>query len=281
MKTVITVGLIIILFLTVILIIEVRFLNQGQYLNPEQKSLSIRIKEFLRALKDKDATRIYALFNNTFQREVNQTRVEEALTDWYNQRKIKRMKLGPINIFGLGGHISTWFTFHNSSEMGFIYQYWVKTDNGWKLLWLSNFLNQSFLYGVSDTIVPKRIIPLMIKTITEEPGLSRVFPKMELGDRIAFLKNPLGFFYRVNSLKTRVFWISKEDVLKHARPLKINAVFNIALIRVIENIAIVSLDIIPIKSAVPPSGLTRTRGIQLFFKQTATDWEFAGYGVKW
>lgn len=240
---------------------------------------------FINALAQKDGVRIYRMFNSTFQSEVPMSKLQAAIDRWYGDNSFKGVRFGAVNIFGLSGHITSWVSFQNSFTPKFISQYWIKTDQGWRLMWLSGILNhRDFNYGERDTIAQKEIMQLMLVQAIDDFGTEIIFPEVELSNNLAILIHPDRMrLYRtkIGNFKNRIFWLTQNELEEGYRSLKINTYFDFGMVRVMDEIAIGALDIVPIPSAVPRPKFKRRHSVSMFFKKEAGEWAFAGYGSKW
>jgi hypothetical protein len=237
---------------------------------------------FLNALASKDGKRIHQMFNTAFQREISQEKLQEAIDRWYSGQSYKSVKTGFIHTVGLSGHITTWISFRNSPIPKFVYQYWIKTDSGWKLMWLTGILNhQDFVYGDYDTTAQQTIKQLMLEEAISDIGTEKIFPEVKLNNSVTVLRRPDRNSAKIKLPKNQVFWLTQDEIKKNYQRLGINTYFDFGMVRVMDGIALGALDIVPIFSAVPPPKIHRRRSVSMFFKKEAGDWVFAGYGSKW
>jgi hypothetical protein len=282
--------IIIALLVTLILALVIFFIAQQNIKNTASNLGSTPAKaellklgiDFINALARKDGLVIHRMFNSTFQREIPPQKLQAAIDRWYAGRSFKKVKFGRVNIFGLSGHITSWVLFQNSNVPAFIYQYWIKTDRGWRLMWLTGILNhKEFIYGVSDTIAQKEIVQLMLEKAVSNLGLEKIFPQVDLAYNIAIIHRSGQGDVKINLPHNRIFWLTKEELHSKYNRLKINTYLEFGMVRVMDNIALGALDIIPITSALPPPEIKRRRSISMFFQKENDKWVFAGYGSMW
>ena len=238
--------------------------------------------KFVNSLARKDGSYIYRMFNSTFQREISLDRLDGAIEQWYGARSYRGVKFGTVNIVGRSGHITCWISFKDTPDSKFVYQYWIKSDSGWKLMWLSGILNyKDFTYGNSDTIAQHEVMQGMFKQAISDSGLKVIFPGFELTKTMVILYRPERNFTEIKLPKQKVLWLTEDEIKSKYRRLGINAYFDFGMIRVMDDIAIGALDIVSIPRTNQLSKTPRRRSISMFFKKVTGEWVFAGYGNKW
>jgi len=254
--------------------------------------------KFVNALAHKDGAGIYRMFNSTFQKEIGLEQFEGAIERWYGSNSYRSVKFGTVNIMGLSGHITSWISFKDTPESKFVYQYWIKSDGGWKLMWLSGILNyKDFSYGDWDTVAQHAVMQGMFEQAVTDSGLKALFQEFELTKNMVILSRPNCNFCKINLPKHKVLWLTEEEIKSKHHQYGINAYFDFGMIRVMDDIAIGALDIVTIPHAnqasariesprrkvdfIGGSKTTRRRSISMFFKKVAGKWIFAGYGSKW
>jgi len=247
--------------------------------DPELSKYGVK---FLKALSRKDGNQIHQMFNATFKKEISQEKVQTAIDRWYEGRTYKNVRTGIVRKVGLAGLITTWISFRNTVGEKFVYQYWLKKNNGWELMWLSGILNhRDFMYGVSDTSAVKKLMQLMMETAVSDSGIEDLFPQIDLVNTLVVLKHPGQNFANINLPKNQFFWLTADELKHNYKRLGINTFFDFGVIRVMDDIALGAIDIVPIDSAIPCPKITRRRSIEMFFKKIENKWVFAGYGSKW
>jgi hypothetical protein len=242
---------------------------------------------FINALARKDGSSIYHMFNSTFQREISPDQLDAAIERWYGSHLYRGVKFGTVNIVGLSGHITSWISFKDIPDTKFIYQYWIKSDSGWKLMWLSGILNyKDFNYGDWDTVAQHKVMQAMFEQALTDSGLKALFPEFELTKTMVILYRPERNFTEIKLPNQKVLWLTEEEIKNKFRHYGINAYFDFGMIRVMDDIAIGALDIVSITSRKQQGTslkalLNRRRSISMFFKKETGKWVFAGYGSKW
>ncbi len=281
MRVLIAVVVGVILALAIFLIVRSNIQGSVPGVSPERNELAKHGYSFLKALAQKDIAKIYRMFNIAFQKEISQEKLEKAINHWFSNDKYKTAKVGTVNISGLSGQITTWISFRKSSEPKFVYQYWINTNSGWRLMWLSGILNhRDFIYGDSDTTAQKEIMQLMIEQAAA--GLvEEIFPGLEIDEVIIVLKQLKRKYAKIILPENRVFWLTEDEIEKRYARFGIDTYFEFGMIRVLDGVAIGALDIVPILSAEPPPKITRRRSIEMFFKKINNEWVFVDYGSKW
>lgn len=191
---------------------------------------------------------------------------------------------------GLSGHITSWISFKDTPDSKFIYQYWIKSDSGWKLMWLSGILNyKDFNYGDWDTLAQHEVMQGMFEQAVSDSGLKALFQEFELTKNMVILYRPGCNCTKINLPEQKVLWLTEEEIKSKHHQYGINAYFEFGMIRVMDDIAIGALDIVSITSHKANQShvtgvkalLNRRRSISMFFKKVAGEWIFAGYGSKW
>ncbi|MEO0114223.1 MAG: hypothetical protein ABIK93_01955 [candidate division WOR-3 bacterium] len=280
--------IIIALIISLILAVAIFFIAQSNLKSPKSAPIQAKSEllkfgiEFINALAQKDGGRIYRMFNSTFQKEIPLSQLQSAIDRWYEGKSFRGVKFGRVNIFGLSGHITSWVLLKGSKVPKFIYQYWIKTKQGWRLMWLTGILNhRDFVYGVSDTLAQQEIVGLMVEKAVSNLGFEDIFSGVDFTYNIAILHRPGQSDVKINLPHNRVLWLTEEELHSKYNQLKINTYLEFGMVRVMDNIALGALDIIPIPQARPRPEIKRRRSISMFFQKENGRWQFAGYGSKW
>ncbi len=238
-------------------------------------------KKFNAFLKKGDAKSIYDLFNETFKREIPFEKFALSFNHWIADKKGKRVETRFINITGLFGQVSTWI-WEDKRRYHYLFHNWIKTDSGWRLQWLSKILNEDFDYGRRDTVLGKELLKLAVEKAISLNGFKEKFPHFVIPRNIVFLKKGRPEEGSLSFPKFRVLWLTLEEIRKKHRLLSIPVYFDFGAIRIIDNIATVYLDIIPIQSEkIEKRYRRRIRGLQFQFKRENGRWNFISYGAKW
>lgn len=246
--------------------------------NKERSLLLHEKTRLVKALEKNDISAIYSIFNATFRAEVDSQEFSSYLTTWLKGRKVKKVKLQKVMVFGRGGHITSWVSFNNN-EKTFLYQSWIKTKNGWKLLWLTRILPSNLNYGATHKSEIFKIQQYSLEKLIVENEISQItgdltVPKTILIKRIE--NSPKHNFRLVNRT---VHELTNDEIKRTAK--KYGALFYLEFgsSRIIEDIATCYVDIHPLHKNIPH--LHRIRGRQLYFVRENNQWVFDSYGTKW
>ncbi len=235
-------------------------------------------RKLIKGLKENNDSLVYALFNATFIKENNYDSFVSVLTQWRGGRKIKKIKIQKLSVLGRGGHITSWVTFDNR-EQKFLYQSWIKSKTGWKILWLSKLLPQTFAYGIDDGEEIKQIKLLALKELIPRQGIKRIIVEHPIPETIiiATAKGTPKLYPRLPNYVIREW--TPEEIKRYY--FKTGALFflEFATIRILDDIATCYVDIKPLYRQIPR--LTRNRGLQLYFIKENNTWYFDSYGSKW
>jgi hypothetical protein len=232
-------------------------------------------------LKKGSGKGIYTLFNVAFQKEIPEERFILAFTNWLNGKKTKRIETKFIYPTGIIASVSTWL-WQDKDNYQYLYSNWIKTDSGWKLLWLSPVLNQDFDYARGEVEERKEILSLAIEKVLSEDNLVRNFRQNQVPRALIILKKGRpeeDIIPRKSSIP--ILWLTKAEIEKKSQYLSFPFYLDFAAIRIIENLATIYLDLIPIPNGDNPKR-SRLRGLQFQFQKNREGvWEFISYGAKW
>ncbi len=233
--------------------------------------------QFTSSCKRKDAKGIYRLFNPTFKKEISEEEFKNYFEDWLRGKRMKRVETKFVHITGLTAQVSTWI-WEDQRNYQYLFANWIKTDSGWRLFWLSPILPDELRYGDGEIKERKDLLLLAIERALEFGGFKEKFPQFTLPKKIIFLKK--GRPEEGISLTkkgNKIFWLTGEEIEREKEPPPYY--FDFGAIRILDNIATVYLDIIPIKGE--EKFAFRQRGLQFQFKKTNRTWQFVGYGAQW
>ncbi|MCX7785959.1 MAG: hypothetical protein N2201_07070 [candidate division WOR-3 bacterium] len=244
----------------------------------EQSLLHKEVRKLLKGLKDNKDSLVYSLFDSAFIKANNLDSFISVLHQWRNGRKIKKIKIQKLTILGRGGHITSWVTFDNREKV-FLYQSWIKTKTGWKILWLSKLLPQSFAYAENDSNEIKKIKLLALEQLITRQGIRRVIGENPIPETliIALAQNSKKLHLRLQGYTIREW--THNEIRKNY--FKTGALFflEFATIRILNDIATCYVDIKPLYLRIPR--LSRNRGLQLYFIKENNSWQFDSYGSRW
>ncbi|MEO0116423.1 MAG: hypothetical protein ABIK97_02640 [candidate division WOR-3 bacterium] len=256
------------------------FYLKRNYPDKESWTLFQSAERLKSLLKKKNVKGIYNLFNPTFQREISEERFTTTLAEWLKGKKMRKVETKFTNITGFTGQVSTW-VWEDKKNYLYLFTSWIKTDSGWRLLWLTPILSQDFEYGRGEVSERRRLLGLAIKEAFSKEGFGDLFLKLNLPRQLVFIKKgrpeekPL-----LDKSPLPILWLTLDEIKKKSQYLPIPFYFDFGAIRIIDNLATVYLDIIPIKNGENQS-LRQPRGLQFQFRRKEGDWEFAGYGSRW
>lgn len=242
--------------------------------------LETRAQAFTRALTAGDSRTIFNMFVPQFQEEIGFERFDSALSAWYAGRRIVRARSLVVNITGLGGHVSTWPFFAGRRNYSYLYQSWLFTDQGWKLIWLSRVLNQSHQYGQSDTMEMGNVVEAALTYLCTPAGLNELRRGLRLPDTVVVVWRlpkkgaPL-------RLPGRSAVILMPDQLRQGRKIPdVPLYFEIAAVRILGNLATCAVDLV-LSPPDEPGRPRRSLGIQLYLEKKAGNWQIHSRGRKW
>lgn len=247
-------------------------------ISKEQQVLLNEVIKMQHALKNSNDTLLFNIFNPTFIREVNIQKFKSALNKWRNGRKVKRIKIQRFMIFGRGGHVTSWITF-DSKEKVFLYQSWINTSAGWKLMWLTKVLPHNLSYGTRDEKQIQKLKQLTLQELIVNRNITRINRDLPIPETLVVVL-PKGTKKSIFRIPGHVIKQLPREEIK-ANVLKLHAYYYLefATIRILDDIATSYIDIYPLYANVP--GLNRVRGLQLFFIRKNNQWEFDHQGTKW
>lgn len=266
---------------SILCVIQIRrlliFANRFK-MSDEQKELLTEAQKMHLALRQGNDSILYDFFNNTFKQEIDIDRFKLALNEWRNNRKVTKVKVQQVKVYSLGGHITSWVTFNNKEKF-FLFQSWIKTNDGWKLMWLTKILPQTFSYGMSDEIQIQRLKQLTLIELIDKQLLKQIHPDLPIQETLVVVL-PLGMKKSHFRIPNHVIkQLLKTEITENIRNLHAYYYLEFAAIRVLDNIATAYVDIYPLYQNVP--GLRRVRGLQLYFVRDNGQWKFLHLGTKW
>ncbi|MBS4014874.1 MAG: hypothetical protein KGZ86_00315 [Candidatus Latescibacteria bacterium] len=241
--------------------------------------LAIEVKKLNNAFKANDIKAIYELFNSSFKDETSFEEFREAFSAWLNQRRYVGMNIQNMRVVGRIGHVTCMLRFANKQQ-SFLYQSWIKTAQGWKIVWLNRLLpNEMLRYGDSQKYDVQLIKQRSLDVLFTDNLISLITDDLEF-PKILFIQTQQErkqSYYKIPGYTIKEL---PEDRIT-AQAKKTDALFwlEFATIRIIDDVASIYIDIHPLYSNIP--NLTRVRGIQLFFIQKDDHWEFDSPGSRW
>jgi hypothetical protein len=256
----------------------------------DTSTLRQRAADFDDAFSGGRFDKVYRLFNSDFREELTEAQLDSGLTLWLAGRRVHRLAITHIEVRGLSGLVSSNIYFEAPSgaagpltvpKSEFLFQFWIRTQDGWQLLWLNKVLDPIALdYGHRDTASLKEILQLALDEIITRTGLEQKLGIASGTAPIVLLTH--GASDRAISLAGRkILWLSKDEILVQQKNLRISFYIDVQPIRVLKHLAIGTFDIVSLRSGVVDR--RPARSIKLFFVRESEHgkWEFADYGSKW
>jgi hypothetical protein len=254
---------------------QYHLVQNKQNLQKESLLLLQEENEFANALQKNDVNLIYNMFNSTFIRETDIQTFTSILENWLNGRSVKKLKVQNQLIYGRGGHITSWVSFNNG-EKEFLYQQWINTTNGWRLLWLTKLLPSEFSYGVSDKKEIKNLQQQVLNQLIVEEGISLLIGDASIPETVIIVLDRNEKKSNLKLPDRTVREVPRDEIKKNMLAL---FYIKFATIRILEDIATSYVNIIcPLYEN--GSVYNRTRGIQLFFIKENGKWKFDSYGTR-
>ena len=222
---------------------------------------------------------IYRMFTPGFTAEHSFASFDSAFTRWYRGRRIIRASHKVVDIKGPAGYVSSWFVFAGERDYKYVFQSWLNAGHGWELVTLSHILDTSFTFGQSDSVQLMRAAEAGLRYVLSKPGLALFKAGFTQPDTVVIvgLNRPgEGEF----QLDQPVYWTTPADIRAGARLPRTQFLLNLALVRLIGDIALVTVDLTP--TARDVFGRKRhTRGVEIYLQRTGTEWRFLEVGKKW
>lgn len=226
---------------------------------PSYAKLETRAQDLTQGIVTGDSREMFRLFVPAFQQEIPFARFESTLSAWYNGRTVVSARSKAVDIRGLGGYVSTWVNFAGEERVCYLFQRWVHARAGWQLVWLTNILDQSFLYGRADTAELEAIIEASLLFLVESDGLALVRDGLLPPDSIFVVHTRT----RDNSTISGrpAVWLDQSRPDRDA--VKAPYYFRIQLAQVLGDIALCTVDLKPTRPR-DPGFLGRARSIELY-----------------
>jgi len=222
---------------------------------------------------------IYRMFTPGFTAENSFAAFDSALTRWYRGRRIVRASHKVVDIKGPSGYVSSWFVFAGEHDYNYVYQNWLNTGHGWELVWLGRILDTTFAYGQSDSLQLMKAAEAGLRYVLSKPGLALFKPGFSRPDTavIVGLNRPgEGEF----QLDLPVYWTTPAEIHAGTHLPRTQFLLNLALVRLIGDIALVVVDVTP--TARDVFGRKRhARGAEIYLHRVGTEWRFLEVGKIW
>ena len=236
-----------------------------------------RLTEAVVANRPRD---IYRMFTPAFAAEHSFASFDSAFARWYGGRRIIRASHMVVDIKGPAGHVSSWFVFAGERDYEYVYQSWLNTGHGWELVWLRPILDASFTFGQTDSLDVAKAVEAGVRYVLSKPGLALFKSGFVRPDTVVMVRlgRPGEGEFRFDSLA--LYWTTPAEIRAGARLPRTQFLLNLALVRVIGNMALVTVDVTPTTRDF--LGRKRpARGVEIYLQRTGTEWRFLEVGKKW
>ena len=236
-----------------------------------------RLTEAIVANRPRD---VYRTFTPAFAAEHSFASFDSALAHWYGARRIIRASHRVVEIKGPAGYVSSWFVFEGERDYNYIYQNWLNTSEGWRLVWLSRVLDTSFSYGQTDSLELVKAAEAGLRYVLSKPGLDRLRTRFRRPDTVVMLRfgRPGEGEFRLDSLP--VYWTTLAQMKQGTHVPKVQFLLNLALVRLMGDVALVVVDVTPTgRDALGRA--KRRRGIEVYLERAGNDWRFRDVGKVW
>jgi len=236
-----------------------------------------RLTEALVANRSRD---IYDMFTPPFAAEHPFARFDSAMSRWSRGRRIVRASHKVVEISGPAGHVSSWFVFEGDRDYNYIYQNWLNTPRGWRLVWLSRILDTTFVYGQTDSQELAKAAEVGLRYVLSKPGLARLRSRFVRPDTVVIIRRdrPGEGDFSLDGLP--VFWTTMEEIQQGQHVPRSQFFLSLALVRLMGEMALVTVDVVP--TAHDANGEPRRRrGMEVYLERAGSDWRFHDVGKTW
>ncbi|MBM3314784.1 hypothetical protein FJY71_02930 [candidate division WOR-3 bacterium] len=238
--------------------------------------LNQRCQEVAQLLARADGRSVYDLFVPQFRADIPYARFDSALTAWFRGRRLIRVKSRLIDVRGLGGHASTFVYFKGEADYNYVYQSWLYTADGWRLLWLSNIMGQNMQFGNKDSHALAQVAQAALDHLASPDGMGSIKAGLALPETVVAVWPAPGMSFRSDYRPVRTLTPASEAV----RMPKVPFYFRFSQIRVLGDLATCAVDVKPTKWR-RLSSLRSPHSLQLFFDRKNGDWLLNSSGKKW
>ena len=242
--------------------------------------LEHRSQQFVEALVAGRSRDVYRLFVPAFREEIGFARFDSALEAWYGDRRAVIGRTKVQHIRGLGGNAAAWTVFQDQVGYSYVFQSWLYTNDEWELTWLSNIMDQTFQYGRSDTAEMAEVAGAALRHIVLDGGIDLLRRKPAVTDTILLLDEGL-LPVRGDAIEGHTLLILDRAGLCALRSdPPASYFFDLALIRILGDIAICAVDLRPLDPD-DPGPLGRKHGVKLYLEREGGGWAFCAAGNVW
>jgi len=242
--------------------------------------LALHTERLTEALVSNRSRDIYRMFTPAFSAEHSHVSFDSALSRWSRGRRIVRASHKVVEIKGPAGYVSSWLVFEGEHDYHYVYQSWLNTAHGWRLVWLSHILDSTFNYGQTDSLELVRAAEVGLRYVLSKPGLALLRSGFTRPDTVVLLRynRPGEGEYQLDSLPT--YWTTMSQTMQGGHVPRTQFLLRLALVRLMGEIALVTVDVIP--TARDPDGKKpRRRGMEVYLERVGGDWRFRDVGKVW
>lgn len=241
--------------------------------------LALQTERLTEAVVANRARDVYRMFTPAFAAEHSFASFDSALSRWYKGRRIVRASHKVVDIKGPSGYVSSWFVFEGERDYNYVYQNWLNTGHGWELVWLSRILDTSFTFGQNDSIELVKAAEAGLRYILSKPGMALLKTGFSRPDTVVIvgLNRPGEGEFQFD---LPVYWTTPEEIRAGVRLPRTQFLLNLALVRLIGDMALVAVDVTPTARDVL-GRKRRARGVEIFLRRTGTEWRFLEVGKRW
>jgi len=241
--------------------------------------LALQTERLTEAVVANRARDVYRMFAPAFAAEHSFASFDSAFARWYRGRRIIRASHKVVDIKGPAGYVSSWFVFAGERDYKYVFQSWLNTGHGWELVWLSRILDTSFTFGQTDSLELMKAAEAGLRYVLSKPGLALFKPGLSRPDTVVIvgLNRPGEGEFR---LDLPVCWTTPAEIRAGARLPRTQFLLNLALVRLIGEMALVVVDVTPTtRDALGRK--RRAQGVEIYLRRIDTEWRFTDIGKKW
>lgn len=235
-----------------------------------------RLTEAVVANRSRD---VYRMFAPAFAAEHSFASFDSTFTRWSRGRRIVRASHKVVDIKGPSGYVSSWFVFEGERGYNYVYQNWLNTGRSWQLVWLSRVLDTSFAFGQTDSLELVKAAEAGLSYLLSKPGLELFKAGFVRPDTVVMLRlgRPGEGEFRFD---LPVYWTTPAEMRAGVRPPRTQFLLNLALVRLIGDVAVVAVDVTPTARDIL-GRKRRARGIEVYLERAGNEWRFTEIGKRW
>ena len=241
--------------------------------------LALHAERLTEAVVANQSRDVYRMFAPAFAAENSFAGFDSAFTRWYKGRRIIRASHKVVDIKGPSGYVSSWFVFEDERDYNYVYQNWLNTGHGWQLVWLSRILDTCFTFGQTDSLELVKVAEAGLRYVLSKPGLELFKAGFVRPDTVVIVRlgRPGEGEFR---LDLPVCWTTPAEIRAGVRPPRTQFLLNLALVRLIDDVAIVAVDVTPTARDIL-GRRSRVRGVEVYLERTNNEWRFTDVGKRW